>query len=47
MGMGASNTALIINQPGHVDSAAKVCTDLDVGGTTVDSAAKLCDDLIT
>lgn len=46
IGTGPSNTILIINQPGHTDSAAGICNALNVGGTTVDSAAKLCDDLV-
>lgn len=47
IGTGPANTMMIINQPGHTDSAAKLCNDLNTGGTTVDSAAKLCDDLVT
>jgi hypothetical protein len=32
IGTGADNTTAIINQAGHIDSAAKLCSDLSFGG---------------
>ena len=45
IGTGQANTNAIIGQAGHIDSAAKLCDDLDTLYSHITSAAKLCDDL--
>jgi uncharacterized protein (TIGR02145 family) len=42
IGTGQANTTAIINQPGHTDSAAKLCNDLSIGGWVNDTTGAYC-----